>query len=1111
MKKLVFLLLSFAFLTGLKGQQNPELVLRKKTILVDKKEIRIDSFSIQPTFFDIKKEDGVSIPKEDYEVNYTEATLKFKNPKKYFHQKLSLYYITYPSYLKKPIYTYLRPEADYTDSLLLPVINKKNVYQPKPFEGLKTQGSITRGFNAGNSQSLVMQSGMELKIKGDLSSKVKLEAVISDNNMPQAYAGISKSYKEFNYIYMKLSGPNWSAKGGDFTYQQQASYFLKFDRKLQGLQIEAGKKNPLSMTGGIVEGEFNRQKFNGLDGNQGPYLLKGKNGEKYIFIIKDSEKVFINGKPIKKDTDYQIDYEMAEISFKPNIPISSNDRITVEFNYSNQYYLRYLNHNQWQYNTEKGQVQIYTYLEKDDKRHSLLFELDTTAINRLKTAGDKLQNLLIESAKLSSYNPNKILYKKVSTATETYFEFTQENLPDLYEVRFSYLGKNQGDYNIERITAIGKIYKYVGSENGDYAPVIKLVPPTSHNYVGVNWNRQIGNSSFLRSDILVSQTDKNLFSPIDDQDNVGMAANIEITHNLKKDSLFNWDIYGKYRFTHQNFEALDPYVDPEFSYQWQIDSLYGRQHFIRIGSKLISTNALLEGGGEYLSLRNTVSAYRIFLSGQKKFKRFKWRGDNSLVGQKFPSGILNKTNFDNEINIPFKKFSWTHQFHIEKRNKEKNQLPDTLNFAYRFYETKWLQKENTNNELQLGFRIERNDSLQNGTCGKARNNWMLFAQKKVSYTDGKLFLYARWQQIKSKNEGKKTFYNFSIHWEQKWAKKWLTSKAKIESFNGNILRNELIYIETPPGQGIYQWNDYNQNGIKEINEFEIATFSDQARYIKVVLPSRNLLPVSNNLYSLQLVFQARRSQNNSFLSKIYNRLLLETSHQIPIENKAILFKWNPDYSLLKNKTIQNDFFINRSKKKYRLHLSYQQVQNEQLLIIGKQGLKNEVWKIESLHTFNSQLLWEQSFSQSQMEQFSENYPEKNFSIKQLSLEQNFSIIKKNKYQWKLFYKWKNKKSKTSIEKLKMNILGINYLIFPKKKNSFYAQTKFVYNDFKGNPYTPTAFYMLEGLQKGRNFLSELNYKQKINSYLEMLFSYQFRISNKHKGIHTAGIQMKMVF
>ena len=1108
MKKPVFLIVFLSFLLQTYGQQS-ELLLRKKTLRVTRPLIQIDSFSIQNSFFLLQK-DGKTIPADEYEVDFTKAILIFKDYKKYQNQLINVYYLTYPAFLKNPLFSYTKSSPQSADSLLLPVINLKEKKLPQPFQGLKTSGQIVRGINSGNNQSLVMQSGMELKIEGNISSNIKLKAIISDNNLPQAYAGISKSYKEFNYIYMQLTGNNWKALGGDFILDKQASYFLKFNRKIQGISLKYGKHKSFATTGGVIDGQFTRQSFHGIDGNQGPYLLKGKNGEKYIFVIKNSEKVYINGRLLQKEKDYIMDYELAQITFKPSVDISANDRISIEFNYSNQYYLKYLNYNKILLPSKKGDLEIYTYLEKDDKFRTLLFDLDKEAVESLKEAGDATNKIWIESAKKTSYNPNKILYKKIETPTETYFEFTTENLPDLYEVRFSYMGKNQGSYAIEKVTAIGKIYKYTGNHNGDYAPLIYLVPPQGNKYAGLKWGTKTGKKGHLKTDILVNNSDKNLFSPLNDNDNTGFGTNIEYFLPLIKDSVKQWDFSGNYRFVHQNFVPLDPYTDPEFLYRWQIDSLYGQQHFFQAATRYKTANFDLKSGVDYLGLNRNLNAYTVFLSGEKKWKKFIWRGNNSFLYQNLPGSHLDKTNFDNSMEISLGSYIWKHQIHYEKRNKKTLQIPDSLNFGYYFYQSTWSKKTSPGNEFEMGLRFSRNDSIQHFTYEKARSALSLFFRKNFQYQNGKLSFSGRIKEIDSKTETIKNYYNLGFSWQQKWIKKSIESHFKIESYNGNILRDEVVFVETPPGQGRYQWNDYNANGLKEINEFEIAVFSDQARYIKVILPSKNLVPVKNNLYSFSLNIKPSAFLKKSFLKKTFNRFVWKTNHQTPATDNKI-FEWMPSNALLNYKHIQNDFYINRSKKKYRFHFLYQYNQNQQWLIIGKQGITNERYKWESMHTFNKQLIWQQSLTKSYMKQFSENYAEKNFHLKQWEMEENLSWYKKNRYQWKFFYQWKDKKSFTGNEKLKMNAAGINYLLFPKKKHSLYLQGKYVYNKFNGLSYTPVAFYMLEGLQKGKNILMEFNYRQKLNSYLEMNLNYQYRKPELHKGIHTGGIQFKMFF
>jgi len=1095
------------------GQQKPDNLLRQKKIKLTQKQIKIDTFSIQPFFLEMRTLEGKKIPPEIYHVDFVKAILFLDDYKALKNKEVWIYYLAYPDFLHQTYQKYSLTKIREDSLKTISIIQAKpQIMKVKPFDGLKTQGKITREFNTGNRQNVVMQSGLDLKISGNLSPKLKINAVLSDDNLPQAYAGISQSYKEFNQIYLQLSAPKWQATGGDLFLDEQPGYFLKFTRKTQGLSISfKSNKNNTQLQGGVVNGQYGINRFTGIDGNQGPYVLKGNKGENYIFIIPKSEKIYINGRLLKRNKDYLLNYETAELHFQPDFPITSNQRITVTFNYANQHYVRYTNYNCFEQKNNRFLWSVYTFLETDAKNQTLLYDLTAQEKEVLKNAGDKVNDLWITAAKPSLYDPHKILYRKKNNGTVTYFEYADQDLPDLYEVRFTYVGHKRGSYKIEKITAIGKIYKFVGENQGEYLPAIRLTPPEKRQYAGFKIKAKPTTKTNWVFDGLLNYTDQNLFSQKDDHDNLGGALHFEIVQSIWQQKNNSLSLKAKYNFTHTNFIALDPYYNIEFNRDWQIDSLYGQQHFVDLNLTYIHQKNTIQFGSRYLSLRQNLNAQQIYYNANWQRKNWTYQSKLHYTSRRNLSKLqalytqhnwiyfLPKTKFEVNGNLDF-------------RNQKKGQVYDSLNYRYTSAGLSWQKRDSLTWNWQILYQYEKNDSIKNDRWQNTEqtNNFGVKIGHHGKKHQVKLFIRYRLKHL-TKNQPDQKFLNLKFVWQQTYLQQLFKTNVQLESFNGNTLRDEIIFVETPAGQGRYLWNDYNGNGLKEINEFEVAPYSDQANYIRVILPGKKYLPTLNNSYQIRLIFNPAVWQNRKLWQHLYGQIKFMNRHQSIKTNNFSALIWQPENILTQQLLHQQDWYWNRGKKRYQLHFLYRFHQQKQLLSIGIQSHQSKMYQLIFKHYLKKQWQWQQQFWQFFESNFAENYHLKNFDLKNTGIEEGFAF--KNKHtEFYLYSKYQYKQNLSGMEQLNMYQVGLKINTHQKKTSSqFNIDLKYIRNDFKGNPLTPVSFKMLEALQPGHNVVSQVLYQKNLNSYLQMSLNTGFRFSKSAPPVYTGGIRFSMNF
>ena len=1138
----ILLILSF---THSWSQEVSSLYKTKKLAVKD--SIRIDSVSINPSNFSISNLKNETIPFSSYTIDFENALLTFNTRVQTDSIKIS--YLSYPQFLTK---TY--QELD-ERIIVNSTGNLQNLYklsQPNsnrvtvPFDGLASSGSISRGVTIGNNQNSVLNSELDLQISGKLNDKVTLRASIQDSNIPLQESGYSQRLDEFDQVFIEVFSERWRIRAGDIDLKNSQSYFSQFSKRIQGLSLTANFKNEDSeftsfAAGALVRGQFSSSQFVGQEGNQGPYKLVGPNNELYVLVVSGSETVYVNGIPLERGAteDYIIDYNAGEVIFNATYPITSEMRITVDYQYSERNYSRFIGYAGSHYKNDKWTLGVSVYNENDLKNQPLQQSLNSEQVAILSNAGDDTALMIAPSATPEAYNENRILYKKSTENGVDFFEFSNNPDDELFLVKFTAVGSQQGNYKIRSSNAISNIYEYVapisGVKQGDFEPIVQLVAPVKLQVAVVNGAFKPNEKTAVEFEFATSKNDLNLYSSVDNENDTGVAGQLSIKHQfLKTAEDWTLDLTSDIDYIQSDFRNMEGLYNPEFNRDWNIEAPLGNQIITDLGDQVFTVTGAQfshpEKGAlkyelQHLNYNKNYKGNRHVFYSNLNLERFQFYSNSSLL----ETDDIHSNSFfyrsDNRLKYSYNK-GWSGvEFsteHNEKKDIELNQL-DPISQKFQAYEVFTGIGDSTKVFVKLGYMHRTNDSLQKNRLTKVNtSNTYYLDSKWIQTQKTNLSLYANYRVFKSTNASVplQKSINSRLQYSQKLANNGIHWNTLFETNAGRLPRQDFTYVEVEPGQGSFVWFDYNENGIQELEEFEIAQFQDQATYVRVLLPNQVYLRTHQNKLSQSLTLNPIQWANlpqasKRFWSHFYNQTSLLIDRK-DINNSASIrlnpFHSNAEDQLALQSNFRNQLFYNRGKQHYTVSYSYSESKARNTLSFGYVEQQTFSHQLNFLHKIKEQ--WLLSLQTNLDENFSasENFSSKNFQLKESLLNPKVSYLLDDNKRFDVYYQYQNKKNSIGyMEQLTQEKYGVSFMLTQNQKAAISGEFNYFSNEFSGISNTPVAYQMMEGLQPGTNFTWSLIAQKKLTKFLDLNLNYFGRKSETSRTIHTGTVQLKAYF
>ncbi len=994
-----------------------------------------------------------------------------------------------------------------SQELLLPLSISPSTHIYAEKNDLITNGYISRGIMMSSKGQSSVQSSLDIQFYGEIAP-FQIEGSLNDRNLPIQPEGTSARLQEIDRVYIALKKDKFNLTLGDFNIKSsENAYFSKYSRKLQGsmfTNISKTDKYTFNYGGALAmnKGKYDRVELQMIDGVSGPYKLRSTEAN-YIQIIAGSETVYLDGTLLQRgyDADYVIDYNTAEISFMPKLFIRSSMHIVIEFLYTD-------------YNFAQSSYGIYTeisndrwlwginyFSEGDVKSQPLLLTLSDSDKVLLSNAGANLP-VEIPAFNQTNYDKKKILYKMIDTlGYDSVFIYSTDSTAQLFEVSFTYLGQNKGNYKIANYAANGKIYEWVlpvnGEPQGDYEPIRIINAPkrtnTVESYIFFKPNEKIE----ARLRVGYSQKDRNTYSNIDSL-HQGVAYKVQLITKPSMGHTFEVFSQG----IQANFSSLEHIFTPEENRILNKDLFNNKKMEFLNGLKYIyndkKSNSALLSTSFYNISKNEYSA---LASANAKFN---WKNFNLFTNNDFSHTQLSEYRIDyfrsnSNLNGIIKSI-WIGlnnkiEYHpIKKNDTIQNHSQQyysiapyigwgdsSVTFIKIYYEYYNEQTPLKRDQQKAGYQLQLKQNIWN----LKQNNYIVF---------------------QSSNNQEKNFFTSDNEINLNTRNKSLIMQLRYLLSQKQTPQIDYTFVEVPIGQGTHYWIDANNNGLQELNEFHLANFNDQAQYILLSVPTQKYISTYSQILNFNFRFSPSLINKLPQFIKNFNLQTFININQATKDFNFLTFNNNKIDSILSfNNMLRNVLAYHPKKTNFSVRYEYYKQKSLQTLIVGN---------IEQLKENHSLQIFIPISKKWNLQSQSDYLIEMNKSIFVQSTTYDYDQFSQKielqhiaaKYQIRIAPRYAYIYNKD----LKFNKLELvlEPRFFSIKAGTFITKLAYLYNDAPKNMDPTMEYLMLEGYKSGSNGLIQIQWQKTLNQVIQISLQYEGRISQRTSMTHVGSINVR---
>lgn len=313
------------------------------------------------------------------------------------------------------------------------------------------------------------------------------------------------------------------------------------------------------------------------------------------------------------------------------------------------------------------------------------------------------------------------------------------------------------------------------------------------------------------------------------------------------------------------------------------------------------------------------------------------------------------------------------------------------------------------------------------------------------------------------------------------------------------------------------------DGVKDLNEFELANFSYEANYLRVFVPSNSYVRTYSNQLSTALdlrpgVRWADEDGFKGFVAKLSDLASYRVDRRTSTDDLAkAIDPFVPDLldSALTaySSSARNNFYFDRTSRTWSIDHAWQRDQNRSLLLNGYESRAREFNTVHLRWNTTRHWTFEVEAEQGTVNNNSDLLEGRSYTIDQRGTKPKVTWQPNTSFRAIASFKYTEKRNRPEFgpEQATLQDLGMELRYNTAGKGSILATTNLVDIRYTGEPNSPIGNELLTGLKAGTNMTWSLTIQRNLSNNLQLDLTYNGRRSEGIPLVHVGGAQVRAFF